>query len=239
MPPFNGFFSKELVYDGALERGWIFYAMAVVGAVLTAASFLKLGHAAYFDKSRDTREHREIKEAPAAILLPMIALAALCILFGVWNALPIRHLIMPVLIDAHLANAHQVFWGWPTHPLLVLGTVIALALAVGNHYLGARRTGSGLTAVDHIHHAPVLSGIYRMAERRWFDPYELMQALMRPFTAILWGIDRLIDWLYDGFTVKTVEYTGRVVKLIHTGDYALYLVSSCCASILLIIYLLR
>ena len=23
VPPFNGFFSKELVYDGALERGWI------------------------------------------------------------------------------------------------------------------------------------------------------------------------------------------------------------------------
>jgi NADH-quinone oxidoreductase subunit L len=47
VPPFNGFFSKELVYDGALERGFIFYLAAVVGSFFTAASFLKLGHAAF------------------------------------------------------------------------------------------------------------------------------------------------------------------------------------------------
>ncbi len=29
VPPLNGFFSKELVYDGALERHWIFYAAAL------------------------------------------------------------------------------------------------------------------------------------------------------------------------------------------------------------------
>ncbi len=239
VPPFNGFFSKELVYDGALERGWIFYAMAVLGTVLTAASFLKLGHAAYIDKPRDDHGHREVTEAPAAMLIPMIALAALCVLFGVWNALPIRHLIMPVLAASHLAGPPHIFWGWPAKPLLVLGTVIALGLAYGNHYLGVRRTGSGLTAADHIHDAPVLSGIYRMAERHWFDPYNIGQVLIQAFASVLWSIDRLIDWLYDGFTVKTVEYTGRIVKLVHTGDYSLYIISSFCGSILLIIYLLR
>ncbi|MEI7616144.1 MAG: proton-conducting transporter membrane subunit, partial [Actinomycetota bacterium] len=30
VPPFNGFFSKELIYDGALERGLIFYIIAVL-----------------------------------------------------------------------------------------------------------------------------------------------------------------------------------------------------------------
>jgi NADH-quinone oxidoreductase subunit L len=45
VPPFNGFFSKEMVYDGALERGMIFYLAALVGSFFTAASFLKLGHA--------------------------------------------------------------------------------------------------------------------------------------------------------------------------------------------------
>ncbi|MFH0790794.1 MAG: proton-conducting transporter membrane subunit, partial [Candidatus Omnitrophota bacterium] len=50
VPPFNGFFSKELVYDGALERGWIFYIIAVLGSFFTAASFLKLGHAVFLGK---------------------------------------------------------------------------------------------------------------------------------------------------------------------------------------------
>lgn len=38
VPPFNGFFSKELIYDAALERGWIFYLAAVAGSFFTAAS---------------------------------------------------------------------------------------------------------------------------------------------------------------------------------------------------------
>ena len=47
VPPFNGFFSKELIYDAALERGSIFYLAALLGSFFTAASFLKLGHATY------------------------------------------------------------------------------------------------------------------------------------------------------------------------------------------------
>ena len=31
VPPFNGFFSKEMVYDAALESGWIFYAVPSSG----------------------------------------------------------------------------------------------------------------------------------------------------------------------------------------------------------------
>ena len=49
-PPFNGFFSKELIYDAAKERHIVFYLAALLGTFLTAASFLKLGHAAYFGK---------------------------------------------------------------------------------------------------------------------------------------------------------------------------------------------
>jgi len=94
-------------------------------------------------------------------------------------------------------------------------------------------------AVEHIHHAPVLSGIYRMAERRWFDPYDIGRVLVRILAAILWGVDRVIDWLYDGLTVGIVEYTGRLAKSLPTGDYSLYIVSSFCGSILMIIYLLR
>ena len=42
VPPFNGFFSKEMIYDAAMERHPIFYIAALLGSFLTAASFLKL-----------------------------------------------------------------------------------------------------------------------------------------------------------------------------------------------------
>ncbi|MDR2713019.1 MAG: hypothetical protein LBB91_07900, partial [Clostridiales bacterium] len=74
-PPFNGFFSKELVFDAAMESGIIFYIAALLGAFMTAASFLKLGHAAFFGKPQ-LPEDKKVKEAPAAMLVPMIILAA-------------------------------------------------------------------------------------------------------------------------------------------------------------------
>src|SRR5208282_164932 len=86
VPPFNGFFSKEMVYHAALESGWVFYAVALLGSVFTAASFLKLGHAAFFGKRADTPA---IREAPLPMLIPMIVLAGLCVLFGVGNSLPL------------------------------------------------------------------------------------------------------------------------------------------------------
>ncbi len=55
VPPLNGFFSKELVYEAALDRGWPFYAAALLGSLLTAASFLKLGHAVYLGPERPGR----------------------------------------------------------------------------------------------------------------------------------------------------------------------------------------
>ncbi len=85
MPPFNGFFSKELIYDGALERGLIFYLAAIAGSFLTAASFLKLGHAAFLGKLSD--ENKNIREVPLGMLLPMITIAVVCIIFGIFNVL--------------------------------------------------------------------------------------------------------------------------------------------------------
>jgi NADH-quinone oxidoreductase subunit L len=73
VPPFNGFFSKELVYDAALERGWWFYAAALLGSFFTAASFLKLGHAAYFGKRDESLAG--VKRAPFLMVLPMVVIA--------------------------------------------------------------------------------------------------------------------------------------------------------------------
>ena len=206
VPPFNGFFSKELVYDGALSRGVIFYAAALLGSVLTAASFLKLGHAAYFGR-RDASLDR-VKEAPVTMLAPMIVIAGFCVLFGVYNALPLDNLIVPALAGSHFAALHGVgehhFAGWPSATLLAF-TLGALAIALLNHLYGVKRSGNGLGASDHIHYAPVLSTIYDRAERRWFDPYDLGLGLTRVLSRILWGVDRLIDWLSDRLVTSLVS----------------------------------
>jgi NADH-quinone oxidoreductase subunit L len=232
VPWTNGFFSKELIYDGALARHWIFYAAALLGSVLTAASFLKLGHAAYLGKPAENSDVKfdQVREAPPSMLLPIVILAAACLVFGLGNALPIDHLIAPAFAGTHFAAAEhgaaEHFAGWPESSMLVLMTCLALAAAIINHLLGAKRAGSGLGAVDHIHHAPGLAQIYDAAGKRYFDPYDIGMALAKVASRILWLIDRLIDGVVAGLTSGTARGAGYAVSAAHTGSYALYVVWS-------------
>lgn len=160
VPPFNGFFSKELIYDAAIERGWIFYLAAIVGSFFTAASFLKLGHSAFFGKLR--QENSAVKETSVSMLIPMIILAAVCVIFGLFNYLPINNFIQPVL--GAKAEGHS-FAGMPAKFILIVVTVLVLIGALIHHLLAAKIMGGGVKASEHIHNAPVLSSMYKWAGR--------------------------------------------------------------------------
>jgi NADH-quinone oxidoreductase subunit L len=128
VPPLNGFFSKELVYDGALQRGWIFYVGALAGSFLTAASFLKLGHSAFMGKLNDS--NKNVKEAPLPMLLPMITIAGVCIFFGLFNTVPLNNFIVPAIGARALGH---VFGGFHVSLMLTAITVIVLIGALLNH----------------------------------------------------------------------------------------------------------
>ena len=227
--PFNGFYSKELVYDGALQRGTIFYLMAVLGSILTAASFLKLGHAAYVDKRGDVSK---VKEAPMGMLIPGIILAALCLFFGLGNAFPLREFIQPIL-GVHL-EGHD-FSGFHFNIVLLGGTAVALALAVVNHIIGLRKSGSGLGAVDHIHYAPVLRYVYAAAEKRYFDPYNWAKNIGRVVAYIGWGIDRGIDFFFTKIVASAATGISTAVRSLHSGSHVAYLAWSLAGLALVII----
>ena len=234
-PLTNGFFSKELVCDGALERHAIFYVAALLGSVLTAASFLKLGHAAYLGPRRPQNDG--VREAPAPMLVPMIVIATGCLLFGVGNALPLNYLIQPAVGQAHL-EGYQ-FGGFHLKAMLVTLTVAALALAFLNHLVGVKRTGCGLGAVDHIHYAPLLHRVYDMAEKRSFDPYDLGWKVAGAISRVGWWVDRAFDWLVDGLTVGLTRVCTAGIRAAHTGNYSLYAVWSLIGTAAVIAFLIR
>jgi NADH:ubiquinone oxidoreductase subunit 5 (subunit L)/multisubunit Na+/H+ antiporter MnhA subunit len=235
VPPLNGFFSKELVYGAALERSVFFYLAALLGSFFTAASFLKLGHAAFLGPRR--RENDGVREAPISMLVPMVAIAATCVLFGVWNTLPLRQLIQPVLGEGRLLG-HD-FSGWPREQMMVLVTLVVLVGSLLNHAMGARAFGSGLSAVDHIHYAPRLKGIYARAERGSFDPYNWGTFAVRIFASAAWHADRALDWAYDRLTPGLSGWLGQQIRNADDGNHQRYIAWSLAGALAVLIFLAR
>lgn len=236
VPPFNGFFSKELVYEGALQSHWAFYAAALAGSFLTAASFLKLGHAAFFGRPRS--DLSATREAPPAMLLPILLLAAVCVLFGLYNSIPLDGFIVPLLGAGHAQDAHH-FSGMPKDHFLTGMTLVVLALALFNHWVGVKKSGSGLGASDHIHYAPLLHGLYDAAEKRRFDPYEWGMAAVRGVARLAWAIDRGIDWLYNGLAPLLAAACTSGLRAVHNGCPATYLLWSLVGLALVLFTFLR
>jgi formate hydrogenlyase subunit 3/multisubunit Na+/H+ antiporter MnhD subunit len=99
VPPFNGFASKWLIYQGMLEgRHVVFLIVAIFGSALTLASFIKVLHSVFLGRRPERLD--KVKEADFSMQIPMIFLAALCVLFGIFAQYPLAKFIMPAVAGA-------------------------------------------------------------------------------------------------------------------------------------------
>jgi NADH-quinone oxidoreductase subunit L len=212
LPPMNAFFSKELIFDAALEMGWAVYAVSMLGAFLTALAFFRLGHALFFGKGAAPAA----KEAPAFMLIPMLVIAGICLFFGVLVRVPVEHLLGPVTKGWLIDTAE--FSGFP-HKIVLVLVSIAAALAAFLWQLLSTRGGPASGAVDPILKAPVLSSLYKLAEKRAFDPYDLTGFVVRPLAKVLWFCDRAVDFVYDRIVVVTVTAVSTVLSRAQKGSF--------------------
>lgn len=236
-PMTNGFFSKEMIFDGALERGTIFYIVALAGAFFTSVSFLKLGHAAFLGKPN--REVEKVKEAPAAMLVPMIVLAVSCLALGVGRFPIIRNFLSPVLEATAGGIEHAEHLGEHTNWMLVGISVAVMALAFLDHWLGFKKTGKGLEAADHIHYAPGLHTVYNWAEKKYFDPYFVLGHVGNAYAVACLWLNNGISWIYDEGIPRVAGACSKAVKWAHNGSQSRYVVWSLVGTALIAaIYLL-
>jgi len=234
--PLNGFVSKEMVFHGALETGYTVFAIAAwVGAIFTFASFLKAGHSVFFGER--TREVPELKESPPAIYIPLLILAGLCILFGVYNKLPLTQFIQPVLAGHAEAGAHLDFSSnaleiFKPVPLISIGCLVLAFLLHRHGFLKSGR--KPYLASEPVHNLPVVHKLYDWAEARVFDPYEQGVKVLQGLSTVLFkAVDRPIDFVFEKvITVTGTRFTG-ILKKAHNGHYANYL-AWCLAGLIII-----
>ncbi len=197
IPPFNGFFSKWMIYQGIIEKTaaltpgyqiWLLICLvlAVFGSALTLASFMKFLHAIYL--GRRPKIFDKIKEAPSNQWIATGILSLLCVIFGIFAIeIPLQNFIYPVLSD----NGMEIplFMGLYSPQIIIIMLLIGFGLGIGIYlltktvrydsvYLGGsppleKFRVVGTEFYNEIRNMNPLKKIYDLAEGKYLDIYEM------------------------------------------------------------------
>jgi len=211
IPPFNGFVSKWMIYQALVELGktgggwWIIWLVsAMFGSALTLASFMKLMHATFLGEMNTELKSRNIKDVSSWMWGPMVILAALCAIFGIFAyAFPLKFFILPSV-------PFVFFTGIWSPALAVILIVVGLmiggiiysasnlkrgkrdAIFVGGEIIEEEKMKvSGVRFYDTVKDLPVIKELYEESEARFYDIYEVLSKGI--FFCVRW-----LRWLHNG-----------------------------------------
>jgi formate hydrogenlyase subunit 3/multisubunit Na+/H+ antiporter MnhD subunit len=205
VPPLNGFASKWMIYQGIIDFGkgpgivcqlWVVWlGLAVLGSALTLASFIKFIGGIFLGRRKD--EFMKIHEVPALMWLPMLFLAIVCVVFGVFaSGFIVPKLLMPVTGNFEFPGT----WNSSFISLLILVSVVLgiLLYAIGNikkfrkedSFIGGEKINENISFsttefYKTIRDFGLFSWMYRKAEDKWFDLYDLSKRLTLRFSNLL------------------------------------------------------
>ena len=115
VPPFNGFVSKWLVYQGSLQLGGMGHGglaiglvvVAVFGSALTLASFVKVMYAAFLSPAPKPRTGPKPRES-FFLAAPMVVLALGCVLLGLFPNTIINDVLLPSIGPAAATTGEAI-----------------------------------------------------------------------------------------------------------------------------------
>jgi len=201
VPPLNGFASKWMVYQGVLATrsslAPLLLVAAVFGSALTLASFVKVLHSVFLGRPSADVEAAPRRRTPLLMSAPMLLLAALCVVFGVFVRLPVGQWlepsvseVAPALLPAGQTATYDlgIWQASQATVLLLVGILLGLVFYglgrigkarvtrpfVGGELLGTddvRVPGTGF--YETVRGLPLLRGIFRDAEEQAYDVYHL------------------------------------------------------------------
>jgi len=93
IPPFNGFASKFLIYEGSFQLNPFLAVVAVLSSILLLAVFLKAFQAVFLGPRPEAASVGG--EAPLGMLVPMVVLAAVVIGFGLFPGFFVERIVTP------------------------------------------------------------------------------------------------------------------------------------------------
>ncbi|MEM0321140.1 MAG: NADH-quinone oxidoreductase subunit L [Thermoprotei archaeon] len=221
IPPFNGFFSKDLILGAAYEYGattgdYYIYALTLVSVIFTAAYIFRAFFVGYVLPPSQPRE-KPVHEVPAVMTIPMIILMVLTLITG-WAWSPITDIFQKFVIYTPIIPPT------PTAPVLLTGVSISFAIVgFALAYTGYLRLWFD---PSRLRQGPIGARLHRLIS----NGYYFDAAYAAVARALSQGVSLALDFfdrrLIDG-AVNGVGYgltlLGRRVRTIETGRVRNYL----------------
>jgi NADH-quinone oxidoreductase subunit L len=238
IPPFSGFFSKDEILAAAFARGetipiyHLFYAMAVIAALLTAFYMARLMTMTFLGENRTGEQERtHIHDAPLIMTGPLIVLAVLSAVGGVLNLPPLlgggaalEHWLEPITAPAAKYFALEMPHG--NTELFLIGAAVAIGAVglVAGWWLTLRRPT--VPAAE----SPADTGLARVLYRKYYVDELYDWVIVRPLVwlsrIVLWrGVDQgVVDGAAVNGTARLSRGLGWLGSRLQTGQVGVYIV---------------
>ncbi len=239
VPPFLGFFGKELVLGSVAKTSvWSLYLLAVVAVVFTAAYITRLLiRVFHVPPLYEAHGGHHLREAPPLMLIPylILGLASIALgigwFFGLGKALALG-IYDTLAVIARPAYAVSFDVTTVTITAIIIVDIIAVALVyLRRHYL-----------VDLIERSSALRGIYDFLFNRWYVNSALYYLFLDSFNGLSWlfnVINRAIDLFYHYVLPEAGLLTSRGLRGLMRGrtDYILTLYLVMIAIVGILVYM--
>jgi formate hydrogenlyase subunit 3/multisubunit Na+/H+ antiporter MnhD subunit len=226
VPPFNGFFSKYLIYQGLFEGAksgdfswtvWIICAM--IGSALTLASFLKIVHSVFLGHMK--KYEKEIKEVGFSMKFTPFILSLLCIFFGFGFLYPVG--VFENSTNLIIEKDFGIFL--PALTLILISLIIGFIISgifisikgrkvesfVGGERKLKEMEMSGTEFYKTIEEVGFFSKMYKGAREKIFDLYDdakrilfyFAEGIRKTHTGVL---PTYLTWILFGFIVLFILF---------------------------------
>ncbi len=228
IPPFAGFFSKEMILSVAYEHGMGMGIIATFISLLTTVYMFRLLFVAFYKPESDAvKANHHIHESPKVMLIPMALLALLSMVAGFiqipalfsTNVNAFSTYLSPIFFSAHqLVPASgqnlNVLTEWLT--LLIPLTIIAALVYISYIRFAKDRLSAELSGIQKV-----------MANKFYIDElYDF--CFVKPTEKLSLFFRETVDQSVINRLINTIGnatlYIGGRIRLLQTGNVGFYLI---------------
>jgi NADH-quinone oxidoreductase subunit L len=236
IPPFSGFFSKDLILGKAFEHSVLLYIVALVGALLTCFYMFRLLYLVFFGEQRLAGHPHE---SPRVMTVPLVILGILAASGGILNIPSLfggNSNFIAFLQGSVFSKATEAL-GRSAEIGLILISLVLLCLVI----ILAFRTYVTKAHVPAVVVKPS-SFLGRLISRKFYIDEIYTAVFEKPFGSLsdffFSKIENIIlDPAVDGFGYATSRF-GSLVRRLQRGNISFYLFAMVAGILLFIIFIL-